>query len=97
MVGGEEAPQDPDGGLEQVHVLVDVEVEVLRHPVLGLGELLLEVHDQHGVQAVYQSQAKVEPDIQDIVIRQLLLLSFLIVSDTGTLHNDNYCTEGQNC
>ena len=32
-------------------------------------ELLLEVHDQHGVQAVYQSQAKVEPDIQDIVIR----------------------------
>ena len=61
MVGGEETAQHADCGLEEVHVFVDVEVQVLLHPLLGLGELVLEVHDQHGVQTVYQGQAQPEP------------------------------------
>ena len=61
MIGRQEASQHSDCRLEQVHVLVDVEVEAVPDPALGLQELLLQVHDQHRVQAVDQGQAQVEP------------------------------------
>ena len=61
MVGGEEATQNPDSGFEQVYVLVDVEIEIIFDPILSLYKLLLQIHHNHGVQAVDQGEAKVEP------------------------------------
>ena len=51
----------PDGSLKEVDVLVDPEVELLCHPVPGLCVLLLEVHDEHGVERVDDGQAESEP------------------------------------
>ena len=63
MVGGEEPAQHPDGGFEQVHILVDVEIKIVSDPVLGLSKLLLQVHYQHRVQAVDQSEIKSKSDV----------------------------------
>merc|ERR1719391_812469 len=60
------ATQDPDGSLKEVDVLVDSEVELLCHPVPGLGVLLFEVHDEHGVERVDDGQAESEPVLANL-------------------------------
>ena len=59
--GRQKTAEDPDGGLEEVDVLVDAELELGADPLPGFVELVLQAHHQHRVQRVDNCEPEPEP------------------------------------
>mmetsp|Transcript_15692 Transcript_15692/g.35330 ORF Transcript_15692/g.35330 Transcript_15692/m.35330 type:complete len:359 (-) Transcript_15692:76-1152(-) len=89
VVRRQQSPQRSNGGLERADGVLDVVMQLRPHPLFGPVELLVQLHDPEGVQAVHQGVPHAAPVLHGAVGEGAHLVfaeGVLLVAAPGVAH-----------